>query len=70
MAVLQSMKKTSTTKKLSDLRDAFIKRIELMMTGYTEGRVVFDRYEEQSLKNKARQNLELKYLQSIKFIPK
>ena len=41
--------------KLSDLQDAFNKRIEKMMVGNDEGRVVFDRYMYQSLKNKARQ---------------
>ena len=55
MAVLQSMKKTPMMLKLSDLQEAFIKRIEFMMVGYSEGRVVFDRYQEQSLKNKTRQ---------------
>ena len=55
MAVLQSMKKTPTMQKLSDLQVAFIKRIEFMMVGYNEGRVVFDRYQDQSLKNKTRQ---------------
>ena len=49
MAVLQSMKKTPMMLKLSDLQEAFIKRIEFMMVGYSEGRVVFDRYQEQSL---------------------
>ena len=53
MAVLQTMKKSAKTKKLSD--EAFIKRIEKMMIGYREGHVVFDRYVEQSLKNKTRQ---------------
>ena len=55
MGVLQSMKKTPTMLKLSDLRDAFNKRIEKMMVGNDEGRVVFDRYMYQSLKNKTRQ---------------
>ena len=55
MAVLQTMKKSSTTKKLSDLEEAFIKRIEKMMIGYREGHVVFDRYVEHALKNKTRQ---------------
>jgi len=55
MAVLQSMKKTPVLKYMSDLQDAFIKRIEWMMIGYHEGRVVFDRYQCQSLKNKTRQ---------------
>jgi len=52
MGVLQSMKKTPTMLKLSDLQDAFNKRIEMMMSGYDEGRVVFDRYMNQSLNNK------------------
>ena len=55
MAVLQSMKKTTTILTLSDLQNAFNKRIKEMMTGYDEGRVVFDRYMEQSLKNKTRE---------------
>ena len=54
MGMLQSMKKTPTMLKLSDLQDAFNKRIEKMV-GYDEGRVVFDRYMYQSLKNKTRQ---------------
>ena len=55
MAVLQSTKNTPAIQKLSDLQDAFIKRIELMMVGYNEGQVIFDRYLELSLKNKTRQ---------------
>ena len=55
MAVLQSMKKTPAIKKLSDLQNAFVQRIEWMLTGYSEGQVVFDRYLTQSLKNKTRQ---------------
>jgi len=55
MAVLQSMKKTSTMRKLSNLPEEFIKRIAFMMIGYSEGRVVFDRYQDQSLKSKTRQ---------------
>ena len=55
MGVLQSMRKTPAMQKLSDLLDAFTKRIEKMMAGYDEGRVVFDRYMDQSLKNKTRQ---------------
>ena len=55
MAVLQSMKKTSKTQTLSDLQEAFTKRIAFMMAGYSEGRVIFDRYQDQSLKSKTRQ---------------
>ena len=54
MGVLQSIKKTPTMLKLSDLPDAFNKRIEKMVVGYDEGRVVFDRYMDQSLKNKTK----------------
>ena len=49
--VLQIMKKTRTMK-LSDFQEAFNKWIEKMMAGYDEGRVVFDRYIDQSLQNK------------------
>lgn len=37
MAVLQSMKKTLSMKKLPDLQNAFNKRIKSMMLGYSEG---------------------------------
>ena len=47
----QCMKKTPTMRKISDLSEVFIKRIEGMMVGYDEVRVVFDRYIDQSLKN-------------------
>jgi len=55
MAVLQRMKKTPNMKTVSDLQDAFIRRIEWMMIGCNEGCVVFDRYLDQSLKAKTRQ---------------
>ena len=55
MAVLQSMKKTPTIRKHSDLQEAFIKRIEWRLVGYNEGRIVFDSYLDQSLKNKTRE---------------
>ena len=54
MAVVQSMKKTPTMKNLSNLQEAFIKRIKGMVVGYDECRVVFGRYLDQSLKNKTR----------------
>ena len=54
MAVLQCMKK-NTMQTLSDLQDAFNERIQSMVSGYDEVRVVFDRYMDQSLKNKTRQ---------------
>ena len=52
MGFLQSMKKTSTMLTSSNLQNAFDKCIEKTMTGYDEGRVVFDWYMYQSLKNK------------------
>lgn len=45
------MKTTPMILKLSDLQEAFIRGIEFMMVGYSEGQVVFDRYQEQFLKN-------------------
>lgn len=44
---------------MSDLQNAFNRRIEGMMASYDEGRVVFDRYMEESLKNKTRQKRQL-----------
>ena len=41
--------------KISDLQESFIKRIERMVSGFDEGRGVFDRYLDSSLKNKTRQ---------------
>jgi len=64
VGVLQSMKKTPTMVKLSDFQEAFNKWIEKMMAGYDEGRVVFDRYIDQSLKNKTwqkRANTSIEY---------
>ena len=52
MAVLQSMKKTSSMTKISHLKLAFVKRIKTLMKGYTQGRVIFDRYLDVSLKAK------------------
>ena len=52
MAVLQNMKKTAMMKKVNELKDAFIQLIYRMMTGYNEGRIMFDRYIDQSLKDK------------------
>ena len=55
MAILQCMTKTPTMVKISDLQNAFNKRIEKMVEGYVEGHIIFDRYKEESLKNKTRQ---------------
>jgi len=54
MAVLQSMKKTSSRTKISHLKLAFVKRIKTLMKGYTQDRVIFDRYLYVSLKDKTR----------------
>ena len=65
---------------LSDLQEVFVKRIEGMMDGYNESRVVFDRYLDKSLKNKRRQKRamtstefeihpEMKLTMSLKEIP-
>ena len=50
MAVVQSMEKNSTMKKILNLAEQFIKRIRRLMKGYTEGRVLFAQYLEHSLK--------------------
>ena len=50
MAVLQSVKETATMRTLADLKEAFVRRIENMLTGFNKGRIIFDRYLEQSLK--------------------
>ena len=34
--------KTSSVKTLSDLQNAFVKRIEFVMSGYSEGRVILN----------------------------
>ena len=54
MAVLQGLKKIASMKTLADLVHAFTNRIRRLMQGYNECRVVFDRYLEQSLKDKTR----------------
>jgi len=40
--------------KISHLKLAFVKRIKTLMKGYTQGRVIFDRYLDVSLKDKTR----------------
>lgn len=55
MAVGQSLEKTPTMRRLSVLQQAFVERIEMMVFGYDGGRIVFDLYIDQSLKNKTRQ---------------
>lgn len=55
MAVVQSMKKTPDMRTCRDLSQAFVHLIDRTLIGYTEGRVVFDTYRSDSLKQKARQ---------------
>ena len=57
MAVFQSMKKTATMCTLADPKEAFVRRKENMLTCFNEGRIIFERYLEQSLKNKLRQKM-------------
>ena len=52
MDVLQSMKKTAIMRKLPDLKEVFVRHIENMLTVFNEGRILFDRYLEQTLNNK------------------
>ena len=40
-------KETSTLLNISDLQESFIKHIERMVSGFDEGRIVFDRYLEE-----------------------
>lgn len=54
MAVLQSMKKMSAMTKIIYLKTAFLNRMKRLMKGYAEGRIIFDRYLEVSLKDKTR----------------
>ena len=46
------MRKTSSVKTLSDVQNAFVKDIECTMLGNNKGRVIFDRYIDESLKKK------------------
>ena len=55
MAVLQSMRKNPSMKKIIHLKNAFVQRIKRMLQPYEEGRIIFDRYDiDQSLKQKTR----------------
>ena len=55
MAIIHPKKKTSKILTLNDLTLEFIKIIEEKLEKYDEGRIVFDRYIDMSLKNKTRQ---------------
>ena len=47
-------KKTPTTKTLQDLKELFLQKIDHLLLGFDEGHVVFNKYDEKSLKNKTR----------------
>ncbi|KAG0717546.1 D-ribitol-5-phosphate cytidylyltransferase [Chionoecetes opilio] len=53
-AVVQDMKKLPGMHTISDLTDAFDKRIDNMMNWYSEGRIISDRYITGSMKEKTR----------------
>ena len=53
MAVVQCMKKGPGMKKITNCKDAFVKRITMMVKPYDEGRIIFDCYDiAQTLKQK------------------
>ena len=52
MEVVQSITKTTKMTKVIHFQQEFLKRISKPMKGYDEGRIVFDKYLDQSLKNK------------------
>ncbi len=54
MAVVQTLKKNSKTKTIADLTLQFVKKITRIIKDYKEARIIFDRYVEQSLKEKTR----------------
>ena len=54
MAIVQTIKKNPTMKKMSDFRTVFCKKIQRRVKKYTEARVVFDEYLDNSLKEKTR----------------
>ena len=54
MEVLQSITKTPKMKRVIHLQEEFIARITNLLKYYEKGRIVFDRYLDQSLKNKTR----------------
>ncbi|MES9884227.1 MAG: TCR domain-containing protein [Sedimenticola sp.] len=53
-AVVQSMTKTPGMHTIRDFGNAFVKRILGLLKGYTEGRVIFDRYIDNSMKESTR----------------
>jgi hypothetical protein len=54
MAVVQSIKKGPTMATCSDFAQAFVRSIKKIMSDYNEGRVIFDRYINNSLKDQTR----------------
>ena len=54
MAVVQAIKKGPSMVYCSDFAAAFVRWIKKMISEYNEGRIIFDRYEENSLKAQTR----------------
>ena len=54
MAVVNQIKKTSQTKTCKDLAGAFIRKVLHESRGHGEVRMVFDRYQENSIKDQTR----------------
>ena len=54
MGVMQAIKKGPSMINCSDFAQAFVRSIRKIMSGYTEGRVIFDRYIDNSLKGQTR----------------
>ena len=54
MAIVQQIKKTQAMKKMSDLSEVFIKKIERRSKDYSETHVIFDEYLQNLLKAKTR----------------
>ena len=53
MAIVQTIKKTPSMKKMSDFCDVFCKKIQRRANNYTEARVIFDEYFEKTRTKRA-----------------
>lgn len=54
MAIVQAIKKGPAMVNCADFAQAFVRSIHTILSGYNEGRVIFDRYLENSLKSQTR----------------
>ena len=68
-AVVQSMTKLLGMEKIRDLGDAFITRIDILMKGYLEGRIIFDRYITGSLKESSSYKLIIQDSMNVHNVP-